>query len=101
MIKKPAHPKPGKRKKVPKDTPETIAHKNWVASQLCMIPRCLDRSSVHHIRINGEPKDHFKTIPLCHEHHQGDTGIHGMGKHAWRKIYGHELDMLEELMRKK
>ncbi len=94
-------PKLGKKKKPPKDTPETIAHKNWVASQPCMIPGCPGRSNVHHIRINGEPRDHFKTIPLCWNHHQGPEGIHGLGKYTWRKINGHELDMLDKLMKRK
>lgn len=94
-------PKPGKKKKPPKDTPETIAHKNWVASQPCMIPGCFAVPCVHHIRINGEPRDHFKTIPLCYNHHQGPEGIHFLGKYVWRQKYGHELGMFSELMKRK
>ena len=94
--------KPGPKKKPPKDTPETIAHKQWVASQPCMIPGCPGRSCVHHIREHGEPRDHFKTIPLCYDHHQGGPdGLHHMGKHAWRKKFGYEMDMLKTLMETK
>lgn len=97
-----AFPKPGKKKKAPKDTPETIAHKNWVASQPCMIPECLGRSCVHHIRESGEPKDHFKTLPLCWGHHQKcPDGLHFMGKKLWAEKFGTEQGMLEELMKRK
>jgi len=86
--------KPGPHKKSKTKTDK--AHLNWVASQGCMI--CGNNPNLHHIRILGEPRDDLKTIPLCYEHHQGPEGIHFLGKHAWRKKYGHELDMLKELM---
>lgn len=94
MISKPG---PHKKQKPPKDK----AHLNWVASQPCMIPGCSDRSNVHHIRILGELRDDKKTIPLCYNHHQGDEGIHGLGKHVFRERYGHELGMLKDLMGRK
>lgn len=47
------------------------------------------------IRITGEPRDHFRVIPLCYLHHQGECGIHEKGKKEWRKIYGHELELLK------
>jgi len=90
-------PKPGKAKKHGKTTAEK-EHLNWVASQPCMIPGCLNRSCVHHIREHGEPRDHYRTIPLCYFHHQGEEGIHFMGKHVWREKYGYEVDMLKKLM---
>lgn len=94
----PAFGKVGKKKKRSKQKSEKD-HLNWVASQGCMIPECLEPPSVHHIRILGEPRDHFKTIPLCYCHHQGSEGIHFLGKHVWREKYGHEIDMLNELTR--
>lgn len=74
-------------------------HKEWVASQGCMI--CGGVACVHHIRILGEPRDDMRTIPLCYDHHQGSDGIHFLGKHVFREIFGHELDMLAELMERK
>jgi len=74
-----------------------IDHLDWVASQPCSIAGCPDKSNVHHIREFGEPRNHFKTIPLCYDHHQGKNGIHTLGKKRWRLEYGHELDMLENL----
>lgn len=93
----PAHPKPGGKKK---SLGKKRKHLSWVASQGCMIPNCLESPNVHHIRILGESRDDKKTIPLCYNHHQGPEGIHFLGKHAWRKKYGHELDMLNELMKR-
>ena len=91
-------PKPGKKKKRQK-TPEEKAHLTWVASQPCLIPGCPNKSNVHHIRECGEPRDHFKTIPLCYFHHQGSEGIHFLGKKVWYRKFGNELEMLEKLMR--
>jgi hypothetical protein len=47
-------------------------------------------SSAHHIRAGigkGQKASDFLTIPLCHEHHQGKSGIHG-DRSAWylRKV---------------
>lgn len=45
---------------------------------------------VHHRRAGvgfGRASD-FDTIPLCPEHHQGKTGIHGMGTKAFAREYG-------------
>jgi hypothetical protein len=87
-------PKQGKKPK-PGKTKKEREHLNRVVSLGCVI--CNKNSNVHHIRILGEPRDHFKTIPLCYNHHQGREGIHTKGKKEWRKIYGHELDMLDKI----
>jgi hypothetical protein len=89
------YPKPGDKKK-PGKTAEEKAYLNRVASLGCII--CGKPANVHHIRISGEPRDHKKTIPLCYDHHQGKEGIHFLGKHVWRKKYGHELDYLKRVM---
>jgi hypothetical protein len=54
---------------------------------------------IHHIR-SGQGMalraTHQQTIPLCPEHHQGGTGVHGMGVRAWERYHGcRELDLLE------
>ncbi len=94
----PKFAKPAKKKKRPKKTAEDTAHMSWVASQGCMI--CGGLACVHHVRKNGEPRDHRKTIPLCYNHHQGVEGIHTRGKKEWWRIYGNESDLLEELMQR-
>lgn len=55
---------------------------------------------VHHIRTGvgmGKRASDFDTIPLCPEHHQGNDGIHGMGRKAWERRFGvTELELVEE-----
>lgn len=95
MLKFPKQgPKPKKSK-----TKAEKEHLNLVASHPCMV--CGIRPvQVHHIRLLGEPRNHYSTIPLCYLHHLGEYGIHTKGKKEWRKLYGHEKDMLKKLMDK-
>ena len=87
--------KPGAKKKKLKTKTEH-EHLNLVASHGCMV--CGNKNvNVHHIRESGEPRSHFKTIPLCYDHHQGPNGIHHLGKKAWYKKYWHEMDLLNKL----
>ena len=52
-------------------------------------------SEIHHIRRTRSRAD-SPAIPLCREHHRGDTGIHGMGRKAFeRKYETTEEDLLE------
>lgn len=52
---------------------------------------------LHHLRTGGWGKGDYKTmIPLCYEHHRGNTGIHGMGTKAWERAYDvSQRDLLE------
>jgi hypothetical protein len=39
---------------------------------------------------------HYDAIPLCLEHHRGQTGVHGLGTKGFAKHYGFdESDLLE------
>jgi hypothetical protein len=87
--------KPGKKPKKSKSKAERD-HLNLVASHPCMVCNA-HPVNVHHIRESGEPRDHFKTIPLCPNHHQGPEGIHHLGKKEFYKRFGHEIKMLEKL----
>lgn len=53
---------------------------------------------VHHIREGqgmGERSSHFLTTCLCPEHHQGASGIHGLGTKGFYTRYKmDELDLL-------
>lgn len=53
---------------------------------------------VHHIREGhgmSQRASNFLTIPLCPEHHQGASGIHGLGAKAFERTYRlNELDLL-------
>lgn len=96
MIKKPG---PAKKSKQTKTKAEKD-HLNWVASNPCCV--CGNFIvQVHHVRISGGPRNHFKTIPLCYNHHLGPEGIHHLGKYPWREKYGDEVLMLEKLMENK
>lgn len=46
-------------------------------------------AEVHHPRrgTGAGRASHYDTIPLCPEHHRGNTGIHGMGTKAWMAHY--------------
>lgn len=79
-------------------------HLHKVASIGCIVCRRLGYigtpAEVHHIRAGqgwGRP-DHFHTIPLCFEHHRGNTGIHGLGSKGFPKHYGFtEQELLDEV----
>ena len=67
-------------------------HMGRVAALGCLI--CKQPANVHHIRTE-RIKNHYLTIPLCREHHQGDFSIH-MDKRQFENIYGSELFMLAQ-----
>jgi hypothetical protein len=43
-------------------------------------------AEIHHIRRSGI-RSQSPVIPLCPEHHRGNTGIHGMGRKAFERNY--------------
>jgi membrane-bound lytic murein transglycosylase MltF len=89
-------PKPVTTKKKGKSKAEHD-HLNLVASHPCMV--CNSQNvNVHHIRESGEPRNHFKCIPLCYDHHQGSPeGLHHLGKKEFERRFGSQLEMLEKL----
>jgi hypothetical protein len=57
-------------------------------------------AEIHHLRIKsrgiGLKASHYDTVPLCPEHHRGQSGVHGMGTKGFAKHYGFdESDLLE------
>lgn len=82
-------------------------HMGMVADLGCCICRRFGYGKtpahVHHIRTGigmGRRASDFETIPLCLEHHQGNEGIHGMGRKAWERHFGvTELELLVETRR--
>lgn len=57
-------------------------------------------AEVHHIR-EGQGAamraSDYLTIPLCTEHHRGQTGVHGMGVKRFERTYkATELDLLAD-----
>jgi len=48
-------------------------------------------SEIHHVRGvglgMGVRNSHDNVLPLCPEHHRGNTGYHGMGRKAFERKY--------------
>lgn len=54
-------------------------------------------AELHHIRKYGSKRDNAPVIPLCPEHHRGNTGVHGLGKKGFERYYGlSEYDLLDK-----
>lgn len=83
-----------------------------VASLGCVICRRREEhgyvpASVHHIAPGSSKRSEWSVAPLCHEHHQGRLGLHGMGSKAfckWHKVpmgeeWGLLIWMIEDLMK--
>lgn len=69
-------------------------HKQRVASLGCSLCHHLygDHEpgpvELHHLRAGGWGKGDYKTLmPLCYEHHRGNTGIHQLGTKGFVKYY--------------
>jgi hypothetical protein len=58
-------------------------------------------AEIHHKRAGtggGRRASNMDVIPLCPEHHRGNTGIHGLGTKGFVKRYGYdEDDLLKEV----
>ena len=66
-------------------------HMQAVASLPCLI--CLHKLGhanpqveVHHIGETGEQTD-WATVPLCFEHHRGSTGVHGLHRRGFERMW--------------
>ena len=80
-------------------------HLARVAALGCVLCRRLGLgetpATIHHIRAGqgmSQRASHFETIGLCYPHHQGDEGLHGLGRRAFERVYGvTELELLAEV----
>jgi len=57
-------------------------------------------AEIHHIRHAGLRKN-APVIPLCPEHHRGNTGVHGMGRKAFAKHYKVTEELLLQIVNNK
>ena len=77
-------------------------HMNRVASIGCILCMHLDLgetpAQLHHIREGqgmSQRASNFLVVPLCPEHHQGNSGVHGLGERGFYTRYKlSELDLL-------
>ena len=44
-------------------------------------------AEIHHIRRFGGLREKAEVIPLCPEHHRGNTGVHGLGAKGFERRY--------------
>jgi hypothetical protein len=54
-------------------------------------------AEIHHIRRAGRRSD-APVIPLCPEHHRGNTGIHGLGRKGFERKYEISEDSLLQIL---
>ena len=75
-------------------------HLSKVASLGCLV--CQRPANVHHIRPIGlgigMRSGHYQTIPLCHDHHQGQFSIHNC-KEQFEAMYGTEEELLHRTLK--
>lgn len=88
-----------------------MSEKTWkerLAKLGCIMCRefCMEqrgRTCLHHVRDGqgkGQRASDYMAIPLCHEHHQGTSGWHGLGKGMFYTRYkADELDLLAWTLR--
>ena len=76
-------------------------HLDNVANMGCLVCRS-PFVHLHHIRPKntgfGRRTSDWCVIPLCQEHHQGNSGVHN-GKKTFEKRYGEEIYLLELVIR--
>lgn len=80
-------------------------HLSKVAALGCMVCRRMGYegtpAEIHHPRRGtglGQRASHYDAVPLCPEHHRGNTGIHGLGTKGFPKRWGFtEADLLDEV----
>ncbi len=81
-------------------------HKQTLASLGCMVCRRVyginhGEVELHHLRkgMGWGKGDYTTLIPLCVEHHRGNTGVHGLGTKGFEKYYGFtEEDLLNDAL---
>lgn len=58
-------------------------------------------SELHHIRRFGSKRSASPVIPLCPEHHRGNSGVHGLGHKGFANKWGiTEEELLERVNQK-
>ena len=80
--------------------PPTVADRVlWERLRALGCVTCGAPASIHHCFTGmGGRKDHRAVLPLCHFHHQGEDGIHTIGRRKWQERHGSEQELLERVM---
>ena len=55
-------------------------------------------AELHHYSRFGQPRSASDILPLCPEHHRGNTGVHGLGRKGFTNKWGvTEEELLERV----
>ncbi len=69
------------------------AYMAFIAEQPCIVSG--ERSTVHHVRSYGSPKDDLRTLPLAPRYHMvqwGPESIEALGKKRFEERHGVDLE---------
>jgi len=58
-------------------------------------------SELHHVRRYGAKRTASPILPLCPEHHRGNSGVHGLGIKGFEKKWGISCEELLERVSQK
>lgn len=74
-------------------TAEEASHMKLVATLGCLV--CGRPANIHHVMHYAHKmrrRDHRYIVPLCRDHHQGNSGVHGLGSEkAFQDFWGIDL----------
>jgi hypothetical protein len=58
-------------------------------------------AELHHVRRYGAKRTTSPILPLCREHHRGNTGVHGLGTKGFENKWGVTYEELLERVNQK
>jgi hypothetical protein len=65
--------------------------RNQLAAIRCVVGKrhggCEGKVELHHVAEGSGLRHDYSLVPLCHEHHTGQAGLHGMGSKNFLRIY--------------
>ena len=65
--------------------------RNQLSALICVVGRrhqgCKGATELHHVAEGSGLRHDYGLVPLCHEHHQGPAGLHGMGSKNFIRLY--------------
>jgi hypothetical protein len=65
--------------------------RNRLAQLSCVVGNrhggCAGGIQLHHVAEGSGLRHDYGLVPLCHEHHQGKAGLHGMGTRSFVRLY--------------
>jgi|SRR5688572_10134273 hypothetical protein len=65
--------------------------RNMLAGLRCVVGKrhggCKGGIQLHHVAEGSGLRHDYSLVPLCHEHHQGGSGLHGMGSKRFLMLY--------------